>query len=219
LHWWVNTGADFEKKVKEITPTEKIAPVLQSLQSGSENTTITETPEVEVAKASDDVVNRLRAAGVILIPVAKNSNYLAANFVTANSVNDTILKLLASLKDQLITLKMDNTNITNQSLSIIAGCTSLRRLHLNNTSIGDAGVIHLTALKELQSLNLVGTKVTTEGVSKLSGLTKLKNLYLYQTAVPASDYAKLKSVLPNVAIDTGRYIVPTLVTDTTEIKF
>lgn len=221
LHWWVNTGADFNKKVKDLVPTEKIAPVLQSLQTGSagQAAQTSEIPGKEVAKANDEVVNRLRSAGVVLIPVAKNSNYLSANFVTANSVSDSILQLLSSLDEQLITLKLDNTAVNDQSLTHIAKCKNLRRLHLNNTNISDAGVLHLAALKELQSLNLVGTKVTTDGVLKLAVLKKLKNLYLYQSAVPASDYAKLKGVMPDVIIDTGKYIVPTLASDTTLIKF
>ncbi len=35
LHWWINTGADFNKKVKELPQTERMKPVLLALQSGS----------------------------------------------------------------------------------------------------------------------------------------------------------------------------------------
>ena len=57
LHWWISTGADFHKKVKELDQTEKIKPVLLALQSVSADP-VKETADVPAepvaaAKASD----------------------------------------------------------------------------------------------------------------------------------------------------------------------
>src|SRR5687767_2250252 len=50
LHWWINTGADFNKKVKDLSQSEQIKPVLLSLQSGSSDVenAITDVPGVPV---------------------------------------------------------------------------------------------------------------------------------------------------------------------------
>ena len=87
LHWWINTGADFNKKVKDLQQTERIKPVLLSLQSGSagEENKATDVPEAPVSKADEEAVNRLKKAGVIVMPVAQNSNYLSVSFFTAGS--------------------------------------------------------------------------------------------------------------------------------------
>ena len=65
LHWWINGGADFNKKVKDITQAENIKPVLQSLQSGKikEEITFSDIPEQPVGKALANF-RQMRLAGV-----------------------------------------------------------------------------------------------------------------------------------------------------------
>lgn len=220
LHWWVNTGADFSKKIKELPATEKIRPVIAALQTGeSIAPDAGMIPAEEAPPADIGIVNALREKGVVVIPVAKNSNYLLANFVTAQSVSDTVLALLPALKKQLVWLMLDNAAIDDRALARVAECTSLTRLQLGHTNVSDAGISSLRSLERLQSLNLVGTKVTANGLASLAGSTELKNIYIYQSGVKPSDLATLKQKFPNARIDTGGYVVPTLEKDTTEVKF
>jgi len=220
LHWWISTGADFNKKVKELPQTEKIKPVLLALQSGSSDgqNKITDVPETPVAKPDEAIVKRLKAAGVIVIPVAKNSNYLSVSFVTAGPAADTLVKLLESLKKQIVWLKLDNAAISDAAMYEIAKLSTLTRLYLSNTNITDKGLVKLQSLQQLQSLNLVGTKVTAQGVVQLNKIKNLKNLYLYHTGVNNSDWALLQKTFPAAQLDSGKYAVPTFVTDTTEVK-
>jgi len=78
LHWWINTGADFNKKVKDLPQTNEIKPILLALQSGAigEERKAIDVPEATVGKAGEDAVDRLKKAGVMVMPVAQNSNYL-----------------------------------------------------------------------------------------------------------------------------------------------
>jgi hypothetical protein len=70
----------------------------------------------------------------------------------------------------------------------------------------------------LQYLNLVGTSVSFNGLKQLRGLKELKTIYLYQTGIKGNEWTALQKIFPGVLIDTGGYHVPTLVTDTTEVK-
>jgi uncharacterized membrane protein/mono/diheme cytochrome c family protein len=221
LHWWINTGADFSKKVKDLQQTERIKPVLLSLQSGSagEEKKATDVPEAPVAKADEETIKRLKKAGVMIMPVAQNSNYLSASFFTAGPGADSLVKLLEPLKKQLVWLKLDNAVINDETMDHISKLTSLTKLQINNTGITDKGLAKLQSLEQLQSLNLVGTKVTTQGVMQLNKLKKLKNLYLYQTGVNNNEWPLLQKAFPAAQIDSGKYTVPTLSTDTTEIKY
>ncbi|MBZ4119993.1 hypothetical protein JYG52_24190, partial [Escherichia fergusonii] len=72
-----NTGADFNKKIKDLPQTEKIKPVLIALQSGNVKKEENAMPDQQVAKADETIVSRLKKAGVIVVPVAQNSNYLS----------------------------------------------------------------------------------------------------------------------------------------------
>ena len=220
LHWWINTGADFNKKVKDLQQTERIKPVLLSLQAGSagEENKVTDVPEAEVSRADDEVVRRLKKAGVMVMPVAQNNNYLSVSFFTAGTGADSLVKLLEPLKKQLVWLKLDNAVISDAAMDEIAKLTNLTRLQLSNTAITDKGLVKLQSLEQLQSLNLVGTKVTATGLTQLGKLKKLKSLYLYQTGVNNNDWSLLHKTFPATQIDSGKYTVPTLAKDTTEVK-
>ena len=221
LHWWISTGADFNKKVKDLPQTNEIRPILLGLQSGAigAESKPTDVPAVDVGKADADAVDRLKKAGVMVMPVARNSNYLSVSFFTAGAGADSLIKLLEPLKKQLVWLKLDNAAVNDTAMDEISRLTTLTRLHLSNTNITDAGLVKLQTLQELQSLNLVGTKITAQGLAKLSGLKKLKNLYLYKTAVGNNDWSVLKKTFPATQVDSGKYAVPTLVTDTTVVKY
>ncbi|HKO80016.1 MAG TPA: c-type cytochrome domain-containing protein [Chitinophagaceae bacterium] len=220
LHWWINTGADFTKKVKELPQTEKIKPALLALESGSSDmeNAVTDVPDIPVSKPDEDAIDRLKKAGVIVIPVAKNNNYLSVSFVTAGAGADSLIQLLEPVKKQLVWLKLDNAAINDATMDAVAGLTTLRRLHLSNTNITDIGLVKLQSLQQLQSLNLVGTKVTAQGVMQLGKIKSLKKLYLYHTGVNNSDWSLLQKTFPAAQLDSGRYTVPTFATDTTEVK-
>ena len=221
LHWWINTGADFNKKVKDLQQTARVKPVLLSLQSGSAGDEIkaTDVPETPVAKADEETITRLKKAGVMVMPVAQNSNYLSVSFFTAGLGADSLVKMLEPLKKQIVWLKLDNAVINDGTMDHISKLSALTKLQINNTGITDKGLTKLQSLEQLQSLNLVGTKVTAKGVAQLSKLKKLTNLYLYRTGVNDNEWSLLKKAFPTTRIDSGKYTVPTLPTDTTEIKY
>ncbi len=220
LHWWINNGADFTKKVNAFEQPAKLKPILIALQQSDVPTKKEpdDVPLVPVEKGNEKAMAQLKAHGIMVLPVAQNSNYLVANFVTDSIVDKTDLQLLLQLKKQLVWLRLDNTNIGDQSATDLAQLTALTRLNVSNTLLTDKGLQQLAALKNLQYLNLAGTKVTATGVMQLKPLTKLKNIYLYHTNFKNADYGSLKTTFPYTSIDTGGYLVKRLVSDTTIVK-
>lgn len=219
LHWWIEQGADFNKLVKDMAQPEKIKPVLLALQAGHEEIkAVPNVPVEPVEKADQAAIQKLKDAGIVIIPVAQNSNYLSVNFVTAPDAGDKEVSLLMPLKKQLAWLKLGNSKITDSAALVIGQCTNLTQLHLNNTSITDKGLEALKTISNLQSLNLVGTKVTAKGVQVLKDLKALQTVYLYQTNIEENDWEQLKKIFTKTILDSGGYIVPILISDTTEVK-
>jgi len=221
LQWWISSGADFTRKVSELKQPDEIKPALLALETGTTvlEEVITDIPEQPVGPADTAVIRKLFANGVMVMPIAGNSNYLAVNFVTATNSADTLVKTLQPLKKQVISLKMDLAKINDSSLTAVSDLTNLRRLQLSNTPITDAGLKKLSRLKELTSLNLVGTPITAKGIIQLRDLKKLKFLYLYKTSVSQSEMEELKKNFPETTLDFGNYSLPMLATDTTEVKY
>ena len=142
IHWWIDEGADFNKKVKDLQQPELIKPYLLALQSdhAEEKKTIAIIPQEPVENADEKALQPLTDKGVIIIPVAQNSNYLMANFVSAKNIADKDIKLLLSAKKQLVWLKLNDTEIDDSALAAIGQCTNLTLLQLNNTKITDVGL-------------------------------------------------------------------------------
>lgn len=220
LHWWIASGASFDKKVKDLAQPDKIKPILMDLENDVEEFVGEPTiPETAVDKADEEALKKLRATGAVVLPMAQNSNYLMANFVTARQVSNADMQLLQPLRKQLVWLKLGGTKISDSGLAQIGQCTNLMRLQLERTAITDEGLASIKNLHDLRYLNLVGTKVTAKGLEQLKDLKKLKSLYLYQTQVEKSEWPMLQKLFPAAHIDSGGYKVPTLESDTTELKY
>lgn len=219
LQWWVQQGADFNKKVQDLKQSEKDKALLLSFQTGAakKENKANDVPATEVSKADDAALEKLKQAGVVVIPAVGSSNYLSASFVTAKAEVE-VLKLLEPLKKQLIWLNVANTALDDKGMENIAKLDNLIRINLSRTKVTDKGIALLKGINHLQYVNLVGTKVTAKGVQELKSLEELNSIYLYQTAVTKADEASLKKVFAKVTLDFGGYVVPTLEKDTTEVK-
>ncbi len=219
IHWWISNNADAQKKVKELAQTDKVKKFLTSLQAPAIiQKQRTDIPSAPVVKADEKIIEQLKARNIVVLPVAQNTNYMQANFVTDSVIDKTDLQLLLQLKQQLIWLKLHNTSINDGALASIAQLTNLTRLDISNTFITDKGLPMLAANTNLQSLNLVGTKVTATAIVQLKGLNKLQSLFLYQTRCTSKDWKTLQTIFKKTIIDTGGYFVPLLATDTSLVK-
>jgi len=214
LHWWIATGATFDKKTKELDQSEKIKPILLALEKEVKKAP-PDVPQTPVDKADDKAIVKLKERGVVILPVAQNSNYLKANFVTVDSVTLNDLTLLLAVKKQLVWLDLSGKRLADTILSAISRLSNLTRLQLDNTLLSDKGLSSLRSLSNLQYLNLVGTTVTAQGILQLKDLPRLQAIYLYKTFINSSDWQTLKNNFPKVTLDTGGYVVPILETDTT----
>ena len=220
LHWWINSGASFTKKVKEIAQPDKLKPLLLALQQpvAPLKKPTKDVPAAAVEKADEKIMAQLKDRGIIILPVAQNSNYLLANFVTKSVTDKKDFELLLQLKKQLVWLRLDNTSTNDELAADISGLINLTRLNVSNTLLTDKGLPELATLKNINYLNLTGTKVTAAGLLPLKVLTKLKNLYLYRSNVKSTDYVNLKKAFPAAVIDTGGYQVGLLTSDTSIVK-
>jgi uncharacterized membrane protein len=219
IHWWIKSGASFDKKVKQLDQPEELKPALLALQNVQEKKIIVpDIPAKPVVKANDEAIKKLKDIGAVVEPVAQNTNYISANFVTVTKPGDKEVQLLLPLKEQLIELKLGGASITDSALFVISQFKNLMRLQLDHTKITDKGLANLKVLENLRYLNLVGTAVTEKGVLQLKDLKNLRSIYLYQTGVKKSEWKDLKKAFPKTLIDSGGYTVPFLPTDTIEVK-
>jgi hypothetical protein len=69
--------------------------------------------------------------------------------------------------DDVLTVLLTNTRLTDAGLVHLRGLTSLQTLGLGNTQNTDAGLAHLQGRTGLQNLSLGGSQVTDAGLAQL----------------------------------------------------
>jgi mono/diheme cytochrome c family protein/uncharacterized membrane protein len=218
IHWWIESGADFTKKVADLPQPEKIKPALAALQKKPQPKAPATVPSTPVEKADEGAVKALRELGAVVVPVAQGSNYLMANFVTVPALDDQKIKLLLPLKKQLVWLKLNDTKIGDRALTVVGDCRNLTMLYLNNTAITDRGLIALKGLDSLQLLSVVNTGVTAAGLQQLATLKKMHSIYAYGTGMKESDTALLRKYFPKTLLDVGGYTLSSLESDTNRLS-
>ncbi|MEO6914887.1 MAG: c-type cytochrome domain-containing protein [Chitinophagaceae bacterium] len=221
LKWWIETGASSAKKVSELPQDEKIKPRLLSLQSGTNEVSGGSSmaiPDEAIERGDPQVIRSLQENKAVVIPVARDKNYLEVNFFGDSSGFEKNLPSLMKLKSQVVSLKLPNIGLSQKSLQEIGKLKQLVQLNISNSGTTDEGLSSFTKLENLGTLNLVGNPVTARGLLQLKGLVKLKSLYLYQTKISPADWPQLKSSFKKVQLDSGGYVVPLFHTDTVEVK-
>ncbi len=214
LQWWIQSGASMDKKVKEIPADDKMKAVLIGFQSGTAPSAAKlasepEFPAEKITPAPESVLTPLRQKNVLVTLLGVDQGYLQVNAVNAVTFSDAQAELLAPLKNQLVWLKLGNTQISDAGLKTVGNLTNLTRLSLENTAVTDAGLASIARLPHLQYLNLYRTKVTDRGILQLAAAAKLKALYLWQTAVTTAGAEALKKVLLQTEINIGAPAVTT----------
>jgi hypothetical protein len=121
----------------------------------------------------------------ITVPPAKRL------FLKVDSEVSVNLSPLANLMpDDLYSLDLGWTQVTDAGLLHIRGLTGLQHLSLGHTQITDPGLENIRGLTVLQGLDLSNTPITDGGLLHLGGLAKLQELNLKSTKTSLSGHLK-----------------------------
>jgi uncharacterized membrane protein/mono/diheme cytochrome c family protein len=221
LSWWIDEGAAFDKKVADLKMSEAVKPALAALGGGTLKAAaggeavaaapakpagpvpLSPVLTMNVPAADAKVVEELKKTGLLVLPLSKENNQLEISAVNVKTLTDAQVAGLAKLTDQIVWLKLSDTQITDAAMATIGKLKNLQKLHLERTRITDAGLRQLTGLTYLEYLNLYGTGITDAGLTSLAGLKSLKTVYVWQTKTTEAGIAKLKQALPNVEVIGG----------------
>ncbi|WP_428654071.1 c-type cytochrome domain-containing protein [Runella sp.] len=212
LSWWIDQGAPFDKKVAELKATDAIKPALAALSTGASTSAgvtssgpAAESPALSLKVPVPDpkAVDALKKAGLLVMPIANESNLLEVNAVNIGALTDAQVALLEPLKEQIIWLKLGDTKISDQAASTIANLKNLQKLHLENTAVTDATIRQIKALPYLEYLNLVNTLVTDAGIKELAASKSLLSLHVWHSKVTEAGVAALKQAKPGLEVTIG----------------
>jgi uncharacterized membrane protein len=208
LQWWIDKGASFDKKVVDLQPDDSIKAHLLNIGRPTDiSTTSKDTStfsEINVAAPNVKTIDNLKSKGLSVRALSiSNPHLLEVSAINAPNFGDEDALLLAMLKEQIVTLKLGNTKITDKALTTIAGLKNLQKIQLQNTAISDISLSTLSKLPMLEYINLTGTKISDGGLTTLMSCKNLKQIYLWQTQVTEAGAAKFKQLRPQTEVVMG----------------
>ena len=196
LKSWIKFGASFDMLIDDLDETGRKAAehVLNNLPQKKLSATALLIPKLpSVPVADQNAVKELRNLGVLVMPIAQNTNalYVNASYV-GKSFDDSSMKMLLPLTPQILWLNLARTSISDKSMPSLAKLELLERLHAENTSISDASTKEIAKLSNLRYLNLYGTKISDASIVNLRKLSRLEKVFLWQTKVTPAGAERLR---------------------------
>jgi hypothetical protein len=212
IGWWISQGAPKSAMVGSLQLTAEASSAIKALigaagEVGDEEEEGAagpdETPLPHVAEADKAAVAKVVEEGFIVRKVAKGSNLVDVDYVSAHPVTPDMINDLASFGANILRLNLRRAGVTDQEVKTIAGFSNLRRLRLEENAITDTAAADIAGLKNLTYLNLTNTNVTDAGLDQVSTLPKLSRVYAWGTTITSEAVDKVKATCKDLTVFLG----------------
>jgi uncharacterized membrane protein len=199
IEWWIEEGIPFNKKVIDLTLSDRTIDYLKEIGIGAE---VSFLASIDLPAVEEAVINSIEEEGFKIRIIANTSTLLEASYSSKNSekINEEKIQSLMAAKEQITWLTFKGSALEDAHLSYLGGFPNLTKLNISQTMISDAGIRHLEHLEHLEYLNVYGTQLTDEAVESLSKLSGLKKLYVWQTGITEEGVAKIEVALVEVEV-------------------
>jgi hypothetical protein len=215
IGWWISQGAPNGAMVGSLNPTADASSAIQAVIGlgggvGDEEEAAAagpagpdEGPLPQVAEAEKAAVAKVVEEGFIVRKVARGSNLVDVDYVSASPVTPDMIDGLARFGPNILRLNLRHAGVTDAEVKTIAGFSNLRRLRLEENAITDAAAMDIAGLKNLTYLNLTNTQVTDAGLDQISTLPKLSRIYVWGTTITPAAVDKVKAACKDMTVYAG----------------
>ncbi len=212
IQTWILKGASFDVKLSGVLDSLGWL-TLQEPQPKEES-----YPEDAVREPDERLMQELTQLGVAITPVAQGSRYLQVNFVSATEQAAGLLPRLEPIARNVVSLKIAGASLDATAWSTITKMEYLTIVDFSTTNVGDAELVALAKLQHVKTINLSFAKLSLKGLEEVARMRSLRKIVAHQVLEDTTLYEQLRSRYPQIAFEFGGYSVPTLATDTTQIK-
>ncbi|MDT7828186.1 c-type cytochrome domain-containing protein [Pricia sp. S334] len=203
---WLDAGHPFAETIGE-SGLEK-----ELFQSFFPKKVDNDYPDVEVAEASQDSIDRIKDQGIHVDQISKATNFLKISCLNKPSFSESDFALFEPLKIQIAVLDLGGTQVSDAVFEKLADLPHLTVLKLDHTEITGKGIEKLAATsKYLKSINLTGTNLQAPYFRKLAEFKKLQKVFVFDTPIDAADAKALKG--GQITVDYGHYNLPAIASD------
>lgn len=154
------------------------------IRSGEDHNLFHPYPNLLVILCRDPTVARNLREVILMQDLAKGGYAALADFPNLNSV------------------VLYSTRSTDEFLTLLPACKSVKQLCIDTTDLTDAGLEKIGKMSALEELSIIsyGENLTTKGFQSLAELESLKEIYL-RVGPSSLDLESLQELLPSCNIE------------------
>ncbi|MEO5976074.1 MAG: FN3 associated domain-containing protein [Chryseolinea sp.] len=187
IGWWINSGANEHEKYVHMNKVDSIQTIMLSKFQPKKGLDL-----LNISFADPSKIKSLSNPYRNVSQISKVKPYIAVFLGSKKDFTANDLKELNGISQQIVSIDLGNSAITDADVKTLSEFPHLQKLHLQNTSIHDVGVKNLRSLQYLEFLNLSGTKITGKTLDEISEWNHVKKLYIYNTSVETASIENLR---------------------------
>lgn len=196
LEAWIESGAEFEKKLLAMPDTTSLFRLAVEKFSSIEKTY--DFPKASTAKVKElnNFYRKVQSLGM-------DSPALSVSYFGRAAFDPKSLAELAPVRQQTVSLNLNNMPVDDVLMAELRNFQNLERLYLNFASIKGEGIGQLEGLENLRLLSLSGNPLEATAAGELEKLKNLRQLFLWNTGLEPQVIDQIKAALPNTKVETG----------------
>ncbi|HAY37018.1 MAG TPA: hypothetical protein DCY57_08605 [Bacteroidetes bacterium] len=198
LKWWIANGASFDQAIAEMDMSLNVRTILSAYGLGAIRSGVF---ALDVPMPDSLLVAQLEADGAWVKNVAESEPFLE---IKCDDIACLGSSAIDSLTQQIISIDISGSNVTDQEVSQMGRFQHLTRLDLSRTSINGSGLSGLINLEFLEYLNVYDTQTNDEALEHIKPMKSIAAVYLWQTAATPEGLEALQNALPNVEVNAGK---------------
>ncbi len=198
LSWWIDTGADFDKKADQLERSESIDKHLKGYLKNEGDIDLS-----KIKKVDAKTIQSLRAKGISIADQSEESPLLSISLSRDTAITKNKLKKLKAISKNIKEIDFSYSNVDDKMISIIGGFENLQTLKLQGTNVTSIGIEKLSKLDRLSYLNIYQTEVDDNALAALSKLKALQVLYTWKSNISAEGLSTFSEAHPLVKIENG----------------
>ena len=131
------------------------------------------------------------------------SDKINVNFFQGSFYKTDYLQKLDKIKDQIITLNMQNIPLQKKDIDIISSFANLEKLNLNYSKLKIEDIQGLSALKKLKSLSLAGMNIDNNKLEAIIKSGAIQKVQLWANGLYKKDLSPLIIKYPAIQFNVG----------------
>ena len=131
------------------------------------------------------------------------SDKINVNFFQGSFYKTDYLQKLDKIKDQIITLNMQNIPLQKKDVDIISSFANLEKLNLNYSKLKIEDIQGLSALKKLKSLSLAGMNIDNNKLEAIIKSGAIQKVQLWANGLYKKDLSPLITKYPAIQFNVG----------------